>query len=62
MKRALPLTLLQLAPDRWRVAWAGRAPFECNTPSLRAVLSQLTPRQQRAVIRAALREIEEATP
>jgi hypothetical protein len=55
-RRPLPLTLVQLAPDLWRVVWAGRPSFECSTSSLRWVLSQLSPRQQRQVIRAALAE------
>jgi hypothetical protein len=57
-RRPPPLTLIQLSSDLWRVAWTGRPSFECNTHSLRWVLGQLSPQQQRRVIRAALAERE----
>jgi hypothetical protein len=57
-RRHPPLTLVQLGPDLWRVAWVGRPSFECNTSGLRCVLGQLSPQQQRQVIRAALVERE----
>jgi hypothetical protein len=43
-RRPPPLTLMQVGPDLWRVAYVDRPSFECSTSTA----------QQRQVLRAAL--------
>jgi hypothetical protein len=59
-----PFALAQVGHNRWKVSYHRRAPFECDSAALSALLRQsdITEDQRRLLFRQALRSMRRGTP